>query len=75
MEYIEFIKLYHNFGTSGYFEDYFINFYPSTIIILYQLAWEPSAAQVTKSYSRHLPALEQFYRESKFSLFKSTHLI
>ena len=29
------------------------------------LAWEPSAVQVTKSFSRHLPALEQFYRESQ----------
>ena len=37
------------------------------------LAWEPRVAQVTKSYSRRLPALEQFYRETKFSLVKSTH--
>ena len=40
---------------------------------MYLLAWEPSAAQVTHSYSRHLPALERFYRETKFSLLKSTH--
>ena len=33
-----------------------------------KLAWEPSAAQVTKSYSRRLPALERFYRHTKFSL-------
>ena len=38
-----------------------------------QQAWEPSAAQVTNSYSRRLPALERFYRETKFSLLKSTH--
>ena len=37
---------------------------------IYILAWEPSAAKVTKSYSRRLPALEQFYRETEFSLFK-----
>ena len=37
------------------------------------LDWEPSATQVTKSYSRHLPALERFYRETKLSLFLSTH--
>ena len=29
------------------------------------LAWEPSSAKVTKSYSRRLPALERFYRETK----------
>ena len=34
------------------------------------LTWEPSAAKVTKSYSRRLPALERFYRETKFSLLK-----
>ena len=34
------------------------------------LAWKPSAAKVTKSYSRRLPALER----TKFSLLKSTHL-
>ena len=27
------------------------------------LAWEPSAVQVTKSYSRRLPALERFYKQ------------
>ena len=31
-------------------------------------AWEPSSAKVTESYSRHLPALERFYRETNFSL-------
>ena len=34
------------------------------------LAWEPSAAKVTKSYFRRLPALERVYQETKFSLFK-----
>ena len=37
------------------------------------IAWEPSAAKVTKSYSCRLPALERFYLETEFSLFKSTH--
>jgi len=37
------------------------------------LAWEPSAAQVTHSYSRRLPAFERFYRETKSLLLKSTH--
>jgi len=37
------------------------------------VALEPSAAQITKSYFRRLPALERFYRETKFSLLKSTH--
>ena len=32
-----------------------------------------SAAQVTHCYSRRLPALERFYRETKFSLLQSTH--
>ena len=32
---------------------------------IYILAWEPSAAKVTKSYSRRLPALERFYRALK----------
>ena len=36
-------------------DDYFI----------YILVWEPSAAKVTKSYSRRLPALERFYRALK----------
>ena len=35
---------------------------------IYILSWEPSAANVTKSYSRRLPALERFYWETKFSL-------
>ena len=35
------------------------------------LAWEPSAAQVTKSFSRHLHALEQFYRETDFFLLET----
>ena len=34
--------------------------------------WEPSAAKVTKSYSRRLPAFERYCRETKFLLFKST---
>ena len=32
------------------------------------LAWEPSAAQVTQSYSRLLPALGRFYRKTKQSI-------
>ena len=40
----------------------------------YILAWEPSAANVTKNYSRRLPALKRFYRENKFSLLNSTYL-
>ena len=45
-----------------------------TFLHLYLLlAWEPSTDKVTKSYSHRLPALEQFYRETKFSLLKSTH--
>ena len=38
------------------------------IYIYNVLAREPSAAQVTKSYSRRLPALERFYRETKLNL-------
>ena len=33
-----------------------------------KLAWEPSAAQVTKIFSRRLPALERFHRETKLLL-------
>ena len=33
------------------------------------LAWEPSTAKVTKSYSRRLPAFKRFNRENEFSLF------
>ena len=33
-----------------------------------RLAWEPTSAKVTKSYSHCLLALERFYREIKFSL-------
>ena len=40
---------------------------------IHELACEPSAAQVTKNYSRRLPALERFYQETKFSLLKSNH--
>ena len=36
-------------------------------LLYYALAWEPIAAQVTKSYSCRLPALERFYRETKFN--------
>ena len=42
--------------------------------LYFRLAWEPSAAQVNHSYSRQLPALERFYRETKFLLLKSTNL-
>ena len=38
-----------------------------------KLAWEPSAAQVTKNYSCRLPTFDRFYRATTFSLFKSTH--
>ena len=38
------------------------------------LAWEPSAAQVINMYSHSLPALEQFYQETKFSLIKSDNI-
>ena len=31
------------------------------------VAWEPSAAQVTKTNSRPLSALKRFYRETRFS--------
>ena len=40
---------------------------------IYILAWEPSAAQVTKSYSSRLPALERDYWETQFSPLKSTN--
>ena len=32
----------------------------STTLYIYILVWEPSAANVTKSYSRRLPTLERF---------------
>ena len=35
------------------------------------LAWEPSAAKVTECYPRRLPALERFYRETKFNKIKN----
>ena len=40
-----------------------------------ELTWKPSAraAKVTKSYSRRIPSLEGFYRETKYPLLKSTH--
>ena len=51
-----------------------INFCWRLCMFIYiKLVWEPSAAQVTKSFSLRLPALERFYRETKFPLFKSTH--
>ena len=34
--------------------------------LIYVLAWEPSSAKGTKSYSRRLPALERFYWYNKF---------
>ena len=43
-------------------EHYIINF-------IDLLAWEPSAVKVIKSYSRRLPALERFHRETNFSPF------
>ena len=52
--------------------------YPNIYIFTFknykELAWEPSAATVAKSYSRRLPALENFYKETKFSLLKSSYL-
>ena len=32
-----------------------------------RVSWEPSGAKVTEIYSRRLPALERFYRETKCS--------
>ena len=42
---------------------------------IYVLAWEPSAAKVTKSYYRRAvyPHLIDFYRETKYLLLMSTH--
>ncbi len=52
-------------------QSFFLNtmvFKVTTNHFIYYLAWKPSAAQATHSYSRHLPALELFYRETEFSL-------
>jgi len=69
--------MYHYCGFSTNTADFFCpeqpyilflivyHFEPHTSFI-YTPTWEPSAAQVTKSYSRHLPALERFYRETGF---------
>jgi len=38
------------------------------------LAWEPSAAQVTQSYSRLLPALGRFYRKTKQSIHSTLNI-
>ena len=38
--------------------------------LYFPLAWEPSVALVTHSYSRRLPALDRFYWENKFSKLK-----
>ena len=38
---------------------------------VYVLAWEPSAAQVTHSYSRRLPALGRKFTILTFSPYKS----
>ena len=35
-------------------------------LYLYILAWEPSAAQVTKCYSHSLPAIERFTGKLNF---------
>ena len=45
------------------FAELYWPFQPSLI-----LAWEHSVAKVTKSYSCRLPALERFYRETKFDI-------
>ena len=46
----------------------FYGFNCSSSEYMFELICEPSAAKVTKIYSRRLPALEQKYRETKFSL-------
>ena len=43
----------------------------SRIHYIIYLAWEPSIAHCT-GYTRRLPAFERFYRETEFSLLKST---
>ena len=35
---------------------------------IYLLTWESGAALVTNSYSRCLPALKRFYRETKMNI-------
>ena len=47
--------------------------YEQTIFFERILAWEPSVAQGTHRYSRRLPALRRFYKETNFKLQKSTH--
>ena len=42
---------------------------------IYTLAWEPSAAKITKSYSRRLPALERFYLYTKCSLLNQLSIL
>ena len=44
-------------------------------VIYERLAWEHSAAKVTKSNSRRLPALKRFYRESRPLNLKSQNQI
>ena len=48
-------------------------FISKEILFYSLLTWEPSVAQVTHTYPRRLPALGQFYRETKFVLLNSTH--
>ena len=40
--------------------------YPFKVQVYYILAWEPRAAQITKSFSRRLPALKRFNWEHFF---------
>ena len=46
----------------------YVDFIFNHIVVHKLLACEPSAAQVSPSYSRRLPALGRFYQENKFSL-------
>ena len=43
-----------------------ISGYPFKVQVYYILAWEPRAAQITKSFSRRLPALKRFNWEHFF---------
>ena len=52
---------------------WFIQSSHSPFLIYTLLAWEPSVAKGTHIYSSRLPALGRFYRETKFSVLKSTH--
>ena len=49
--------------------------YKTTTYYMLTQACKPSVAQGTHSYFRRLPALERFYRGTKYSLLKSTYSI